>query len=185
MSFIDLLNNHASAIFGAIGAIFGFFTNYFFKKFDRKNEISKEETKEYFKQKRIVLNESLKLISKYQLTIETLHDYYENDYGLPIKIVTKEDIYKKYFLKIFSYLHSHRLYLEESTIEKLDVLKKPYYDFIVQQKIIIAEYDKDEIAESLKNLTSKLYIHTHYNFNVLNEAIKYNELKEFRQRVSI
>ena len=88
---ISFMDNHASAIFGAIGAIFGFLTNYFFKKFDRKNEISKEEAKEYFKQKRIVLNESLKLISKYELIIETLHDFYEDNNGVPVKMITKEE----------------------------------------------------------------------------------------------
>ena len=75
MEIIDLLDKHASAIFGAIGAIFGFFSNYFLKKYERKNEITKEGAKEYFKQKMFVLNETLKLISEYEITrkiLETL-----------------------------------------------------------------------------------------------------------------
>jgi len=183
----NFMIDNTSAIFGLLGTIVGgigtFFSTYFFKKYDRKNEISKEESKEYFKQKRIVLNESLKLISKYELTIETLHDYYENDNGVPIKIVTKEDIYKKYFLKIFSYLHSHRLYLENSTIEKLNVLKKAYFNFIVSQKIILVEYNDDEITKSLEYLKKDLYTETLKEFNSLNEKIKYDEVQLFKDKI--
>ena len=184
MEIIDLLDKHASAIFGAIGAIFGFFSNYFVKKLDRRNEISKEESKEYFKQKRLVLNESLKLISEYELTIETLHDYSTDDSGVPIKIVTKEDIYEKYFLKIFGYLHANRLYLEKDTIKKLDILKRSYYEYIVGKKIILEEYNDVETPKSLENLTKNLFDTTYKEFNSLNEEVKYDEVQGFRQKVT-
>ena len=184
MEIIDLLDKHASAIFGAIGAIFGFSSNYFLKKYERKNEISKEEAKEYFKQKRIVLNESLRLISEYEITRETLHDFYYDNNDVPIKIVTKEDIYRKYFLKIFGYLHANRFYLEEDTIKKLDLLKVDYYNFIVREKIILNESNDDEIPDSLETLIRNLYSETYRNFNILNEEIKYDEVKEFKSKVT-
>ena len=173
----NFIQENTSAIFGLLGTILGgvgtFFSTYFFKKYERKNEISKEEAKEYFKQKRFVLNETLKLISEYEMTKETLHDYYNDENGVPIKIVTKEDIYKKYFLKIFRYLHVNRFYLEEDTIEKLDILKVDYYNFIVGEKVVLNEYHDDEIPDLLETLTRNLYSKTYKNFNILNEEIKY------------
>lgn len=184
MDYIDLLDKNTSAIFGILGAIVGFFSDFFIKKLDRKNEISKEEAKEYFKQKRIVLNESLRLISEYEMTMNTLYDYFHNENGVPIEIVTKEDIYRKYFLKIFGYLHANRFYLEVDTIEKLDILKKYYYDFIVGERIILSEYHDDKIPQRLIDLKINLYKETLIKFNNLNEEIKYDEVQEFKKKVS-
>ena len=184
----NFILENTSAIFGLLGTIVGgigtFFSTYFFKKYDRKNEISKEEAKEYFKQKRIVLNESLKLISKYELIIETLHDFYEDNNGVPVKMITKEDIYSKYFLKIFGYLHSHRLYLEEDTIKRLDSLKKDYFNFLIGKKIILVEFNDDEKYKSLESLKNNLYTQTVQNFDGLNKKIKYDEIQLFKNKVT-
>ena len=150
MEWIDLVDKHASAIFGGIGTIVGLISTYYFKKLDRKYDVSKEEAKEYFKQQREVLNKALQLISEYETTIKTLHDYYENENGVPIKIFTKNDIYEKYFLKIFEYLNANRFYLEEGTIKKLDSLKKDYYTYFLDKKIIISEFNNEDIATKLE-----------------------------------
>jgi len=184
MNSIDLLDKHASAIFGAIGTVVGFLSNYFFNKLERKNEISKEEAKEYFKQKRIVLNESLRLISEYEITSEILHDFHYDNNGVPIEIVTKEDIYRKYFLKIFEYLDANRFYLEDNTIQKIDNLKKSYYDFLVKEKIILNEHHDDEIPQGLMDLKINLYKETLTKLNILNEKIKYDEVQKFKNKVS-
>ena len=172
MDFIDLVDKHASAIFGVIGAIGGFFSNYFFKKLDRKYEISKEEAKEYLKQQIKVLNKILQLISKYEITIETLHDYYDDEFGVPIKLITKEDIYEKYFLEIFEYLDSNRFYLEKDIVKKLNSISKDYYSYILNKKVIISEYDNEDIYKELEKIRILLIKETEKNLNKLIEQIK-------------
>lgn len=184
----NFIQENTSAIFGLLGTIVGgigtFFSTYFFKKSDRKNEISKEEAKGYFKQKRIVLNESLRLISEYKMTMNTSYDYFHNENGVPIKALTKEEIYSKYFLKIFEYLHANRFYLEDDTIKKLDNLQKNYYNFILEQKVILEEYNDDDKFQGVMDLQIKLYSETLKEFNSLNEEIKYNEIQNFKDKVS-
>ena len=184
MNFIDLLDKHASAIFGGIGAIFGFFSSYFFKKIDRKYDISKEEAKEYFKQQREVLNKALQLISEYEISKETRFDFYEDDYGVPIAEVTKEDIYTQYFLKIFEYLNINRLYLEEDSIKKLDVLKKYYYAHILDIKVIISKnQDEKDISKELNEKKVILVKETEEKFNRLIDQIKYRDALIFQEKV--
>jgi len=183
MDFIDLLDKHASAIFGGIGAIFGFFSNYFFKKIDRKYDISKEEAKEYFKQQREVLNKALQLISEYETTIKTLHDYYENENGMPVKIFTKNDIYEKYFLKIFEYLNANRFYLEEDTIKKLDSIKKDYYTYFLDKKVIISEFNNKDMATELEKKINILVQESEKKFNGLTDQIKMRDSKNFKEKM--
>ena len=172
MNCIDLLDKYASAIFGAIGTIVGFLSNYFFKKLDRKYEISKEEAKEYLKQQIKVLNKILQLISKYEITIETLHDYYDDEFGVPIKMIKKEDIYEKYFLEIFEYLDSNRFYLEKDIVKKLNSIRKDYYSYILNKKVIISEYDNEDIYKELEKIRILLIKETEKNLNKLIEQIK-------------
>ena len=95
------LEKEASAIFGVIGIILGFFGNYILQKLNRKYEITKDEAKEYFKEKRNLLTQTIRLISDYEFKIKTLHNFSEDDNGIPIAELNKEDVFEKYFLLIF------------------------------------------------------------------------------------
>jgi len=177
------LDKNASAIFGVIGVIFGFLGNYFLQSLNRKYEIMKEEAKEYFKKKRNVLTKTAQLSADYQFKLETLHDFTEDENGIPIGVVKKEDVYVKYFLLIFEYLHVNRFYLEENTIIKLDELVGYYHKYKLAEKVIISEKDEDDIADELEELKEKLFEATQVLFNGLIEQIKFKEIKNFKAKI--
>lgn len=177
------LDKNASALFGAVGAIFGFLGNYILQRLNRKHEITKEIAKEYFKEKSDVLRKATQLSINYQFKLETLHDFIEDENGIPIAELKKEDVYVKYFLLIFEYLHANRFYLEEDTIVKLDKLVDFYHAYKLDEKVIISERDKKDIADELKKLKEKLFQDTQVLFNGLKEQIKFKEIKNFKDKI--
>lgn len=183
MNWIDFLDKNSSAIFGLIGTIVGFAGNYFLQKRNHKFEVIKDESKRYFKQKRNVLNNSLKLFTEYETKIETLHDFIEDEYGVPIGIVKKEDIFAKYFKHIYEYLDSNRIFLDEKTIQKLNNLTQHYYNYILATKVIISEYNDEDIAASIGTENEKLFKMARFHFNQLIEEIKYVEIKNFKEKM--
>ena len=50
---IDLIDKHASAIFGVIGTVIGFVGNYFLQKWNQKFEITKDVAKNIIKIKKM------------------------------------------------------------------------------------------------------------------------------------
>jgi hypothetical protein len=187
LEIIDLIDKHASAIFSilsaSLGALFGFFSNYWFKKLDNKFEVTKDIAKNYYKEKQKVLTTTLQLISDYETKLETLHDFIEDDNGVTIKELKKEDIFVKYFLLVFEYLHSHRLYLEDETIIKLDKLVNFYHLYKLDFKVIKSERDTEDIATEIATLKEKLFKDTKVLFNGLKEQVKFDEMIKFKAKM--
>ena len=136
---MNFFTDNASAIFGILGTVVGFFGNYFLQRKNQKFEVTKDVAKDYYKNKKNILVKSLQLIADYESTLNTLHNFIEDDRGVPIREVTKEDIYAKYFILIFEYLHSHRLYLEDETINQLNNLVDSYHSYQMDINIIVTE----------------------------------------------
>lgn len=179
----ELLDKNASAIFGVSGTIIGFFGNYILQKLSRKHEIIKEEAKEYFKEKRNLITKSIRLISDYEYRIKTLHDLIEDENGIPIAELKKEDVFEEYFLLIFEYLHANRFYLEKETILKLDKLVEIYHLYKLNKKVIIAELDGKDIALEISKLKLKLFEDAQVLFNTLKEQITFNEITNYKKMI--
>ena len=184
---IDLIDKHASAIFSIgsaiIGALFGFFSNYWFKKLDNRFEITKDVAKEYYKDKQNVLTKALQLISDYETKIETPHNFIEDENGIPIRMLKKEDVFAKYFELIFEFLHSHRFYLEGETIKKLDKLVDSYHEYKLDVKVIESELDPEDISAEIVKRKQKLFKDTEVSFNGLKEQIKFDEIQNFKAKL--
>jgi len=180
---IDLIDKHASAIFGVIGTVIGFVGNYFLQKWNQKFEITKDVAKEYYKDKKNVLTKAIQLISDYETKLRTLHDFIEDENGMPIGEIKKEDIFAKYFELIFEYLHSHRFYLEEETIKKLDKLVDFYHKYKLDVKVIISERDAEDISTEIARRKLKLFEDAKVLFNELKEQIKFDEMKNFKAKL--
>jgi len=185
MKIIDFLDKQSSAIFGGIGALFGFFSTYWLKKLDHKYEITKDESKEYFKEKRTVLGKILQYISDYETELKTLHDFIENENGQPIRELKQEDVFEKYFLLIFEYLHSHRFYLNNETIKKLDELVDLYHSYKLDIKVIKSELPPEIMFNEITKRKQKLFIDAQVLFNELKEQIKFGEIKNFKTKLEI
>jgi hypothetical protein len=187
LSIINLIDKHASTIFSiisaVIGTLFGFFSNYWFKKLDNKFEITKEISKEYYKDKKNIIEKTLQLISDYETKLATLHDFIEDENGIPIKELKKEDIFTKYFLLIFEYLHSHRFYLENETIVKLDKLVDLYHHYKLDIKFITSELDPEDIPTEIETRNQKLFEDANVLFNELKEQIKFGEMKNLKAKM--
>jgi len=183
MELLDFMDKHASAIFGVIGTAVGFMGNAILQKWNQKFEVTKDIAKEYYKDKKIVLTKALQLISDYETSMETLHDFIDDEHGVPVKILKKEDVFAKYFKLIFEYLHVHRLYLNSETIKKLDLLKNNYHNYILESKFITSEMDNEDMSMSFDKLNEKLYQDARINFHKLIEEIKYDEIKNLKEKL--
>ena len=183
MEILDFIDKQASAIFGILGTVIGFFGNYFLQKINQKFEITKDVAQDYYKGKKIVLTKTLQLISNYEFEIKTLHDFIEDDKGVPIGMFKKEDIYTNHFLLIFEYLHSNRIYLEDETIKKLDNLVSFYHNYILHTKVIKSEMDPDDMILAIESEKQKLFDETEVLFNGLLEQIKFDEIKNFKAKM--
>ena len=102
---------------------------------------------------------------------------------MPIGEIKKEDIFAKYFELIFEYLHSHRFYLEEETIKKLDKLVDFYHKYKLDVKVIISERDAEDISTEIARRKRKLFEDTRVLFNELKEQIKFDEMKKFKAKL--
>ena len=180
---LELIDNHASAIFGIIGTIIGFIGNFILQKWNQKFEVTKEVAKEYYQQKKNVLEKALQLISDNETKIKTLYDFFEDEYGRLVSEVKKEDIYAKYFLLIFEYLHSHRLYLEDETITKLDKLVGFYHSYKLDIKVIVSELNSGDRTNEIASKKEKLFQDTEILFNGLKEEIKFDEIRNFKEKL--
>jgi len=180
---MNFFTDNASAIFGILGTVVGFFGNYFLQRKNQKFEVTKDVAKDYYKDKKNILTKSLQLISDYETKIETLHDYIEDANGVPTRELKKEDVFAKYFLLIFEYLHSYRFYLENETIIKLDRLVNFYHLYTLDIKVIISERDPDDIPNEVATRKQKLFEDAKVLFNGLKEQIKFDEMKNFKAKL--
>ena len=112
-----------------IGAVIGFFFNFILEKTKFKQNIKLEEARKFLQKKVEIINTVLAFYSKYLFHIKTLHDYYEDEIGIPIKEVKEKDIYVKYFLEIIGFLDKNRLFSSDEIVKFVDEnLINHYFD---------------------------------------------------------
>jgi len=172
----DIIKQTIPAIIGLIGVILGLTIG---KKRDIKNEISKE----YYKEKRSVISKALEIIYDNEKSIETLFGYYEDKNSIPVKEITKEDVFEKYLSSLATYLNVNRIYLEKDTLKKLNTLIKFYYQYSLNIKVIKSEYLKNIQLKKITVEKEKLYNHANKLFNELNEMIKYYEVDKIKGKI--
>ena len=172
-----------NAIIGLIGVILGgvitFFSNFWLKKKDFKNEISKE----YYKEKRSVISKALEMVYDYEKEIKTLFGYYEDENGIPEKEINKEDVFEKYLSSLITYLNVNRIYLEKDTLKKFNVLYEFYYQYSLKIKIIKSEYPNDIQLKKITEEKENLYNQTNILLNELNEMIKFDEVDKIKGKI--
>lgn len=173
---IGLISDNSSALFGGIGAIFGFYSNSILKKMDYNNDIKKEEAKDYLKKQISIFNILLKLNSEYKVKSETLFEFIEDENGIPIKKAIKEDIYEIYFLKVFNIIDENQFYLTDNILTMTNKIRKEYHKHILSMKVNQTE-DTDKTNQKLKEI---LMTDTTKNFNLLLKVIvsEHTNIKE-------
>lgn len=171
ITYICTIKSGFSEYKGIIGVVIGFFSSFILEKIKFTQNIKLEEARKFLQKKVEIINTVLSYYSKYNFHIKTLHDYYEDELGIPIKEVKEKDIYVKYFLEIIGYLDKNRFFLNDNIVDFINKNLIDHYHAFLLDKKIAEERSNDDDGKKLEEIKNDLFKDPKENFEKLKDMI--------------